>query len=715
MMPTNSTSPATTDPAGSATVDAESGESVLLLDLEELGAVHIGGDRDRAIGLLRHIAVELAHSRWAEDIQILLAGFPDGEIDDLVVLNPERLQATGSIPDAVAELWRRVGDADQAAEGPDGTYRTVLHGRLHDRPGDQWLPILLLAAEPDPADLPALAGVCDELARRGRSTAAVVTAAAASPDPLPGTELVVDDHGQLHSEQLTGSTATTAPGAQLVAAHATAAAAAALVAVLHPSRHPAQPVPALTHPAPWAQNMNADGSLHTDCDPNPSPDLSADDPDDTTPPPAAPDGPDTPLLNDLSTSGQDPTAPDSLERDAPAPDPDTRFADGEPASSARPVAPSETGGRSETGGTVSPETGLDAEADGSARNGSRALPFAAAVSAAGLLDQDRLVDGAPAGEHQQPVTITDPPSSEQPVLPAADAHARQRLALVGVQDPDLDDDLARWHDQDTAPLAPMIGILGEPTVRAPGPPPPYRQPWNIEVLVYLALHPHGVSPDKARTDLWPDGRRVELNAVRHAMHGARKWAGLDRRVDPPVAFVSPVRGDGRYRLRGHLLDWELFQRLRKRAQARAEVGHPGAVADYQAALGLVRGPVLGVLREGGYAWLFNADQRHDLHIPGFIVDTAHELVDLALAACDTATARWGADLARRLDPDATFDRPLTDLMRVAAAEDNRGELHRLGALLLDARGFDVPEELAPETFAIVDALLPGGLTRPGHH
>ena len=52
-------------------------------------------------------------------------------------------------------------------------------------------------------------------------------------------------------------------------------------------------------------------------------------------------------------------------------------------------------------------------------------------------------------------------------------------------------------------------------------------------------------------------------------------------------------------------------------------------------------------------------------------------------------------------------------MRIAAAEDNRGELHRLGALLLDARGFDVPEELAPETFAIVDALLPGGLTRPG--
>ena len=359
--------PATTDPAEIAPVDAESGESVLLLDLEELGAVHIGGDRDRAVGLLRHIAVELAHSRWAEDVQILLAGFPDGEIDDLVALNPERLQAAASVPDAVAELWCRLGEADQAAEEPDGTYRTVLHGRLHDRPGDQWLPILLLAAEPDPADLPALAGVCDELARRGRSTAAVVTAAVVTPDPLPGTELVVDDHGQLHGEQLTGSTGTTAPGGQLVAAHASAAAAAALVAVLHPSRQPAQPVPALTHPAPWAQNMNVDGSLRTGSDPDPSPDLSVDDPDDTTPPPVAPDAPDTPDFGDLNTSGQDPTAPGSIERDAPTPAPGTRFAGGEPASSGRPVAPSETGGRSETGGTVPPD-------DRAGRRGGRISP-----------------------------------------------------------------------------------------------------------------------------------------------------------------------------------------------------------------------------------------------------------------------------------------------------------------------------------------------------
>jgi hypothetical protein len=550
--------------------------------------------------------------------------------------------------------------------------------------------------------------MCDELTQRGRCTAALVTAAAESADPLPGTALVIDEHGALHRDRLPDPPRTAGPADRLVAAHASASAAAALVAVLHPSRQPAQPVPALTHPAPWAQNMNIDGSLRTDdAQSDDATDADMDDPGRSPAPAPAPEGPSS---GGEDTRRQDPCAADVVQRDALAAGAGRDSDDADPAAeTATPPSPA---------GTVplhgDPGTGPDEQA----RNGARPLSTVGEEAGTGLLD---VSPGAPdvgtACEHRQPTAIGEPREPGPARASAVDVHARHRLELVGLQDPDLDDDLARWHDPNPAPAAPMIGILGEPTVRAPGPTPPYRLPWYTEVLVYLALHPHGVSPDKAQTDLWPDGRRVELNAVRHAMHGARKWAGLDRRTDPPTAFVSTMRGDGRYRLRGHLLDWELFQRLRKRGQARAAAGHPGAVADYQAALGLVRGPVLSVLREGGYAWLFNADQRHDLHIPGFIVDTAHELVDLALTAtdsspADTATARWAADLARRIDPDATFDRPLTDLMRIAAAEDNQAELHRLAALLLDARGFDVPEELAPETFAIVDDLLPAGLTRP---
>lgn len=299
--------------------------------------------------------------------------------------------------------------------------------------------------------------------------------------------------------------------------------------------------------------------------------------------------------------------------------------------------------------------------------------------------------------------VSEPPTETDP-------EAERRLEIVERQDPTLDDDLARWH-ADGTPAVPLIGILGEPAVRAPGALPSGRATWVAEVLVYLALHPAGVTLQKVLADLWPDGRQVTLSTARHAVYTARRWAGRGLDGDPDRPFVSDMQSDTTYRLRGHLLDWDLFRRLRKRAQARHCAHHPGAVEDYRAAIGLVRGPVLSALRPDGYAWLAGHDQRHDLQIPGFLVDAAHELVDIALTDGDTALARWAAETARSVDTDAAFDRPLTDLMRVAHAEDHTSELERYATILLDARGFDVPEELPPETFAVLNALLPDGPRR----
>ncbi len=294
--------------------------------------------------------------------------------------------------------------------------------------------------------------------------------------------------------------------------------------------------------------------------------------------------------------------------------------------------------------------------------------------------------------------------------PLADPEAERSLAIVEFQDPNLDDDLAAWRATD--PAVPMIAILGEPMVRAPGTYPKVRASWFAEVLVYLSLHPAGVSSAKAVTDLWPEGHRISPATIRHAFYGARRWAGRGLDGDPAEPFVSEMSTDTSYRLRGHLLDWDLFRRLRKRAQARHRAGHPGAVADYEAAMALIRGPVLHPLRPGGYAWLNNHDQRHDLQIPGFVVDTAHELVEIALADGDTARARLVAEKARSIDVDVVYDRPLTDLMRIAHAEDNHAELEFYAAALLDARGFEVPEELAPDSFTVLNDLLPAGLRRP---
>ena len=52
------------------------------------------------------------------------------------------------------------------------------------------------------------------------------------------------------------------------------------------------------------------------------------------------------------------------------------------------------------------------------------------------------------------------------------------------------------------------------SVRAPGERPTSRVAWFTEILVYLALHPAGVSQNKALTDLWPDDNQVAVGTVR---------------------------------------------------------------------------------------------------------------------------------------------------------------------------------------------------------
>jgi hypothetical protein len=304
-----------------------------------------------------------------------------------------------------------------------------------------------------------------------------------------------------------------------------------------------------------------------------------------------------------------------------------------------------------------------------------------------------------------------PERNEFPPAEPVDPMAQRRLLLVEQQDPHLDDDLTLWTST-TTPARPLIAILGPPQLRSPGQLPDKRHSWYLEVVVYLALHPLGVDRDKLMTDLWPEGVAIQPPTIRRAVAEARAWAGKDVTADPPTDFIpgiSPAGGD-RYRITGHLTDWDLFRRLRKRAQARVAAGQSAAaIADYTAALRLIRGPVLHPLRARGYAWLHDPDQRHGDLIPGFVIDTAHELVDLALASGDLDLARFAATTAQTVDPDRTSDRPFTDLMRIAHAAGDLEEMRTHAELLLAERDFEVGEELPPESFAVFDKLFPHGL------
>jgi hypothetical protein len=89
----------------------------------------------------------------------------------------------------------------------------------------------------------------------------------------------------------------------------------------------------------------------------------------------------------------------------------------------------------------------------------------------------------------------------------------------------------------------MIGIPGEPMVRALSQHPSVRPTWWFtEVLFYLGLHPLGITMQTAMTDLWSDSHKIVLATVRHAFYCARRSAcrGLDG--DPECAFVSDICG-----------------------------------------------------------------------------------------------------------------------------------------------------------------------------
>ena len=223
------------------------------------------------------------------------------------------------------------------------------------------------------------------------------------------------------------------------------------------------------------------------------------------------------------------------------------------------------------------------------------------------------------------------------------------------------------------------------------------------------LAPGRGQPDKALTDLWPDGHQVAVATVRTSLYGARRWAGRGLGGDPDRSFVSDLNHDQTYRLRGHLLDFDLFRRLRKRAQARHAAHHPGAVTDYQAALRLVRGPVLSGLRPDRICLVEQprptprpADPRLPRrHRPRARRPRPHRRRHRARHA--------GPPKPRRsLDIDGIFDRPLTDLMRVAHASGHISQMERYARILLDAREADIIEDLPPETFTVLNELMPTG-------
>ncbi|HKD97700.1 MAG TPA: hypothetical protein VKB69_08870 [Micromonosporaceae bacterium] len=147
----------------------------VFLDLERLGVVTIGGDPQGATGLLRHVGAELCHGIWTDGVTVGIAGFTRQDTQQLIALGGGRVHDAGSIPDALDNAARFVGQAhDRLA---DSGSLDVLSARVSARPGDaaSLSPYALLLAGPDADDLHRLERFDTYLADRGRGQIAIAT------------------------------------------------------------------------------------------------------------------------------------------------------------------------------------------------------------------------------------------------------------------------------------------------------------------------------------------------------------------------------------------------------------------------------------------------------------------------------------------------------------------------------------------------------------
>jgi hypothetical protein len=567
----------------------------LLVDLERLGMLTLTGDPTKALELLRYIAGELAHNRWSDDVQVILAGFDPDEARLLVELNPERVSAAASVEAALTRFTRQLTDTRTALAHAGAA--TTVHGRVTDT-GEAWTPQVLLVTQPGPQDVARLGELERELVDAPSCGYAVVaTAAADTTDAGYGRwPATVSTDGQLHVTFLadTPLTASSLPATLLEP----------LAELLRTARLPGD---APTPPAPdteeWARGTDAAGGLRD-------------------------------LLDVDEAEGEE----EQPEDPSPAP---IRLTTSE----ARPS---------------------------SAR-------------------RDPLTE---------PVLLTLRPGAA-----AADAQAAaERRKAREARDPQLDTDAAAWFDVE--PSRPRIGVLGQVQIEAPGTPPPNRLRFHGEIIVYLAARgARGATAAQLEDAIWRD-REASSSNRRSLISRARRWLG-DK---PDGSKWMPAMSGGAqlYRIDdGFLLDWALFRRLRARGEAR---GTDGA-GDLRRALELVRGVPFATdldaytAERAPYAWLSDSEIA-PTHLVAAIVDTAHELVELCLADDDVAGARWALERAWLADPERHEDQPWRDAMRIAHADGRDSELKALIQNLLTQRDVDVPEELDPETYRLVQRLMP---------
>jgi len=261
--------------------------------------------------------------------------------------------------------------------------------------------------------------------------------------------------------------------------------------------------------------------------------------------------------------------------------------------------------------------------------GSGALePIGAAVFPQCLSDADygsvhQLLETA---TQRRSVDTTAPPYASLSIpLPGAAGRsdvtgASAPPAAGGAADPD-DDRVTLQASAGGSEIEIEVQVLGP--IEVLGAARPFTRAWAKELVVYLAMHPQGVSNDAWAAALWPD-RLMASSSLHSTASVARRSLGhgADGRDHLP-------RSHGRLGLARTVgTDWERFVRL----------AEPGGVDDLRQALELVRGRPFDGLRAADWPILEGIAPA----IEAAVVDVAGRLAGLYLGRGDASGAEWAA-------------------------------------------------------------------------
>ncbi len=82
-------------------------EQHVLLDLEYLRVLGIGGDPTESMNLIRYLVADACHNVWSDDLRVCVAGFATAEAEHLRIMDEQRIRVVPSIPDAIDRFSRR--------------------------------------------------------------------------------------------------------------------------------------------------------------------------------------------------------------------------------------------------------------------------------------------------------------------------------------------------------------------------------------------------------------------------------------------------------------------------------------------------------------------------------------------------------------------------------------------------------------------------------